>query len=86
MNFLVNLTASAAKDYKKLPEKDKLIVKNKINILAEFGLKTPNIKSLKGRYFGLFRLRAGNYRIIFDSEGNIITIISILNRKEAYKS
>jgi len=32
-----------------------------------------------------YRLRVGNYRIIFDFSGNIIDIIDIDNRGQAYK-
>ena len=45
-----------------------------------------NDKSLKGKYQGKFRKRAGNYRIIYFKENDIllITIIRIAHRKEVY--
>lgn len=43
-----------------------------------------NVKALRGEFKGLYRLRVGNYRIIFDIEKNKITVISILHRKDAY--
>jgi len=43
-----------------------------------------NDKSLKGKHKGKFRKRAGNYRIIYLKENNLllITVIRIADRKE----
>jgi len=43
-------------------------------------------KALKGRYKGKFRKRAGNYRIVYLKENDIlvITLIRIAHRKEVY--
>ena len=43
-------------------------------------------KSLQGKHKGKFRKRAGDYRIIYLKENNIllITLIRIANRKEVY--
>jgi mRNA interferase RelE/StbE len=45
-----------------------------------------NDKALKGKHKGKFRKRAGNYRIIYLKENNLvlITIIRIAHRKEVY--
>jgi mRNA-degrading endonuclease RelE of RelBE toxin-antitoxin system len=53
--------------------------------LKEFGLEAPNIKQLTGEFKGLFRIRSGNYRIVFALNEETITIVSILHRKEVYK-
>ena len=43
-------------------------------------------KALKGKYKGKFRKRAGNYRIVYLKENNIlvITLIRVAHRKEVY--
>lgn len=48
--------------------------------------KFSNDKPLKGKFNGKFRKRAGNYRIIYLRQGNLllITIIRIAHRKEIY--
>lgn len=45
-----------------------------------------NDKSLKGKHKGKFRKRAGNYRIVYLKENDIllITIIRVAHRKEVY--
>lgn len=43
-----------------------------------------DMKILKGKYGELKRLRAGNYRVIFDEDGNIMSIYEIKHRQEAY--
>jgi mRNA interferase RelE/StbE len=45
----------------------------------------PNIKKLKGRQATFKRLRAGDYRVIFDDEFNVMLIYQIKHRKDAYK-
>jgi len=42
-------------------------------------------KSLKGKHNGKFRIRAGNYRIIYLKENNllVITIIRVAHRKRS---
>jgi mRNA interferase RelE/StbE len=85
MNFKIQLTKSAVKDYSKINEPIKSQLKNHINQLQIKGLETIGIKPLTGNLKGLFRLRVGDYRIIFSKEENLISIISILHRKDVYK-
>lgn len=51
---------------------------------AIIGLPIGDIKKLKG-YTTKYRLRVGDYRIIFDLSDNVITIGSVLPRGSAYK-
>ena len=44
------------------------------------------VKPLKGKYKGLYRLRVGNYRIIFQwLENGDMEIIEVLSREDAYR-
>lgn len=47
--------------------------------------KMSDIKKLKGKYNGLYRLRGGQYRIIYDAKNKIrvIHIIKIIHRQSA---
>ncbi len=62
-------------------------IKQKLEILANdpAALK-QNIKSLKGKYSGLARLRIGNYRVIFQVKEKelLILIIRIAHRQDIY--
>ena len=46
-----------------------------------------NIKKLKGEYRDIYRFRIGNYRLFYKIENhiNILFMIDIENRKDAYK-
>lgn len=46
--------------------------------------KDFDIKILKGKYGSFKRLRAGNYRIIFEDDGKIMLIYEVKHRQEAY--
>ena len=43
------------------------------------------VKPLKGEFEGLFRLRVGNYRVLFDETAEAITVHRISDRKDAYQ-
>ena len=47
----------------------------------------PDIKKLHGKYNGIFRLRSGDYRLLFRLEAQgirIIEILDIIHRQEGY--
>jgi len=46
-------------------------------------LPLGDVKKLRG--LGGYRLRVGDFRILFDKNGNIIDIIDIENRGQVYK-
>lgn len=57
---------------------------NRSRILkAIYSLPVGDVKKLKGR--SGYRLRVGDYRIIFDKDGNILYIERIENRGQVYK-
>jgi len=72
----------AVKDIKKINEPFKTQIKNKIKGLIEY----PNISNIKKlqNHNPTYRLRVGNYRVLFDIEDDIIIIGRIKHRKEAY--
>ncbi|WGS66083.1 type II toxin-antitoxin system RelE/ParE family toxin [Marinitoga aeolica] len=91
MSYIVKLTKKAKKSMNKLDKATKdRINKALINLIDYYDGKNvsePDVKILKGKYFGLLRLRVGNYRIIFKLEENelIILILEIVARGSAYK-
>lgn len=50
-------------------------------------LRHPNIKPLTGPLRGLFRFRAGEYRIVYrvDAGKNTVYVVRIAHRKDAYQ-
>ena len=80
------------KTFSKLDKDIQERVKNGFKQLIDFYNgqtdKMPDVKRLKGKYRGLFRLRIGDHRVIFkvERERFVILIIDIVSRGNAYKS
>ena len=79
----IELTKEALKDLKKIDKKARITIIDKIQLLKDYPA-TPNIKKLTN-YYPPYRFRIGNYRVLFDIKDDVIYIISVKHRKEAYK-
>ncbi|EEZ79780.1 MAG: hypothetical protein Sup05_0538 [uncultured Candidatus Thioglobus sp.] len=79
----INLRKSAVKDLRKINHKTKEQVHNKILELEKF----PNISNVKKltNFEPAYRLRIGNYRILFDVLDDTVEIGRVLHRKDSYK-
>lgn len=44
-----------------------------------------DVKTLKGKYGNLKRLRAGNYRVLFEAGNDGMFVFEVKDRKEAYR-
>jgi mRNA interferase RelE/StbE len=80
----INIRKSAIRDFKKLGKKDKELISAKIMEISEF----PNVQNVKKltNFEPAYRLRIGDFRILFDVDGDNIEIGRILNRKESYRT
>ena len=83
--YKVAFEKEAEKEFLKLDKSAQKLVASKV-IDLQAGIFT-NDKSLKGKHKGKFRKRAGNYRIIYLKENNllVVTIIRVSHRKSVYK-
>ena len=72
------------KELENIDKINQLHIFEKIKELEEGNFS--NDKALKGKYKGKFRKRAGNYRIIYLKENDLvlITLVRIAHRREAY--
>lgn len=43
------------------------------------------VKPLSGEFEGLFRLRVGNHRVLFDETADAITVHRVGDRREVYR-
>ncbi|OGF68212.1 MAG: hypothetical protein A2Y62_05335 [Candidatus Fischerbacteria bacterium RBG_13_37_8] len=80
------MTRAAANDLDHIAEE----LKNKIlidirNLGSNPFLSGGSIKKLRGFKPALYRLRSGDFRIIYHVENRLITIMRIINRKELEK-
>jgi mRNA interferase RelE/StbE len=76
---------SVAKDLKKIPASSLPKIKEGIESLRNFP-NIPNIKHLKNHPVADYRLRIGNYRVLFDVDWEKweIHILKIGHRKDVY--
>jgi len=79
----INIRKSAIRDLKKIDKSAKESIHNKIINLQNFP-NIPNLKKLTN-FEPAYRLRVGNYRVLFDVFDNQIEIGRVLHRKESYK-
>ena len=78
----IEFKSTALKDLEKIEHKYTLNILQKIKLL-ENGLK-GDVKKLTN-FTPEYRLRVGNYRILFESTGDKIIIYRIKHRKESYR-
>jgi mRNA interferase RelE/StbE len=84
MKYKIEFKASVEKDLKKLDCAYLANIYRKISYLEDFPGK-GDIKKLANTD-GFFRLRVGEYRVIFRVEGKVITVFYIRHRKDVYKN
>jgi len=83
--FEIKYAGSAKKDLSGIDRKHLQKIKNAIESLTEFP-DIPNIKKLSAHPLADYRLRVGNYRILFDvcRDEKVIFVLKIGHRKEVY--
>jgi mRNA interferase RelE/StbE len=84
--YQVNFTDIAIKNLVRYPKKDQQLILNNIETLAENPVQKSNVKKLVN-FDVSYRLRVGNYRILFEKEDvlKIIDIIDVLPRDKVYR-
>lgn len=85
--FSILFTTSAQKELRKLPVIAIKAIKQKLLELKKDPFTMQNVSKLKQKE-AVYRLRVGQYRVIYTIEKqiNIITIKKIGHRKDAYKN
>ena len=83
MAYNIQYDPKALKQLKKL---DKSIATLIFDGIEEFALNPilTKIKKLKTPFDGAYRLRVGDYRVIFYQEDDLMLISKIAHRKDAY--
>jgi mRNA interferase RelE/StbE len=82
----VSYARSAQKALKAMPRTTAERIVSKINLYAlDPALLANNVKTLKGAYAGLVRLRVGDWRVIMDDKGQVLHIIEVKPRGGAYE-
>ncbi|MEJ7622597.1 MAG: type II toxin-antitoxin system RelE/ParE family toxin [Pyrinomonadaceae bacterium] len=86
IGYTVVILSAAERQIKKLPA----VARRKVIDLAESLSKDPRpkgSKALRGSLNGFFRVRTGNYRIVYaiDDRNVIITVVTVGNRRDIYR-
>lgn len=71
-----------SKQVRKFLEKQEQRVRQRIETAIQ-ALPAGDVKKLQGRPY--YRLRVGDFRVIFDREGAVILVVKIDNRGQVYK-
>lgn len=82
MSFEIEFKPKAVKDLESLPLADARRVLSKVQALR--GGLTGDIKRLT-RFTPEYRLRVGNYRVLFELEIAKVMVYRVLHRKDAYR-
>lgn len=83
MTRRILLKPSARRDFGKMPRKAQQALARKIDLLA-VDAHAAGEEKLAG-HEGLFRIRAGDYRAVYEKDGDTIMILRMGDRKEVYR-
>ena len=83
--YKVIFTKSVKKDFRKIPKLEVSKILNEIAYLAK-NPRSSKTKRLKGEK--LYRLRVGNYRVIYDIKDNLmlIFVVKLGHRSDIYRN
>ena len=84
--YHLRLLDAATKELGKLDKSVARKIVERVNWLAE-NLKSVHLKTLSGEFEGLFKLRVGDYRVIYELIHNeqVIIVHVIGHRREIYR-
>lgn len=82
MKYRIGLKPKAEKDLKAMPSQDRARVAERLRRLEDdLG---GDVKKLTN-HVPEYRMRAGDWRVLFELEGDCIIVYRILHRSEAYR-
>ena len=82
MNFEIEIKSRALKDLKGLSPDDRRRVGERIGRLAHD--LEGDVKRLRN-FTPSYRMRCGDYRVLFEVEGNRVVIYRVRHRRDAYR-
>jgi mRNA interferase RelE/StbE len=82
MNYKIEVMPKAIKELKTIPRKEAEKIVDKIKTLSNN--LSGDVKKLTN-FTPEYRLRVGNWRVLFEVEGERIVIYRVLHRKKSYK-
>jgi len=85
--YRIRLSTRAAKYLSRLNKSTATRILDRIEILKEDPHGSSGVKKLAGKMAGLYRLRIGNYRAVYDidEKGYIVIVLLVGPRGDIYK-
>lgn len=86
MEFAIEFTTKAEEDLSRIDKTPAQAVANKIAWLSQ-NIESITPVPLKGKFKGKYKLRVGDWRIVYSIEhaAQIITVYAVRHRSEVYK-
>ena len=82
MRYEVEFLPVALKQLRALPKETRRLIGAKIDrVQYDLGGDVKKLKGFKNKY----RLRAGNYRVLFELEGPTVVVYDVGDRKDIYE-
>lgn len=78
----VEVTRSFVKDLRKLPRRDQLRVRRSLDEITNDPYSGRKVTTAT---IGQYRRQVGGYRIRYDIEGQVVWILRIVKREDAYR-
>ena len=85
MSYRIVFTKQAKKDIDALETAVKRQLYKKLTHMKSFSSISSAAKKLHNSNLGEYRLRIGNYRLIFDLDKSIIVVLRVQHRKDVYR-
>ena len=80
----VRLTPEAVQQEALLPKRIRVRIYELVRRLESWP-NVSGVKPLKHELKGAFRVRTGDYRVVFKVQGEVVLVFRIENRKDVYK-
>ena len=81
--YTLEIRRNVEKQFDKLSDQDVLRIVEALDRLALLGM--GDIKDIGEDYPGRYRFRVGSWRVYFNLDGQVIDVVAIEKRGEAYK-
>ena len=83
----IELSATARKDLERLDKPIQIRIVNRLRWLAE-NLEHVQTEQLKGGFSGTFKLRVGDYRLVYrrEADEDVVLVLRIGHRREVYRT
>ena len=85
MAYTLVFSTEAVKDIKKLDAVVKKRLQRKLIDFSKLNNVSPVAKKLVNYEAGQYRLRVGDYRVIFDLSSNTVHVLRVRHRRDVYR-